>query len=157
MLGRYKISLMSSCLELGHARATYVKGTMKRQKSIYSKFIWTSWVESGVQLTQIALQPISGDLESNKISGGACPLTPLGGAHVSALLLMLSPPPNNSVLEPPLLENSQCTSCTQIGNVIFRHVGRKQESTFNSLMVRVLCLGNSSYTVWHVPDPLQNK
>ena len=35
-LGRYKISLMSSYLELGHVRATM----MKRQKSIYSKFIW---------------------------------------------------------------------------------------------------------------------
>ena len=34
MLGRYKILLMSSFLELGH-----MKGTTKRQKSIYSQFI----------------------------------------------------------------------------------------------------------------------
>ena len=47
-------------------------------KSIYSKVHLTSWVESGVQLTQIVLEPISEDLESKTISKGACPQTPLG-------------------------------------------------------------------------------
>ena len=52
VLGRYtlKISLMSSYFELRHVHLT-------------------SWVESGVQLTQIALEHISEDLESKKFAG----------------------------------------------------------------------------------------
>ena len=58
--------------------ACYMKGTMKRQKSIYHKFTCPAeW--NRVQLTQIALEPISEDLKSKKISGGwgggACPTT----------------------------------------------------------------------------------
>ena len=42
-------------------------------------------------MTQIALEPISEDVESKKFSGGGgdCPQTPLGGARISALLLTL--------------------------------------------------------------------
>ena len=41
-------------------------------------------------MTQIALEPISEDVESKKFSGGGdCSQTPLGGARISALLLTL--------------------------------------------------------------------
>ena len=73
MLGWYKISLMSSYLELGHARATWK--ARWRGRRVYIVHL-TSWVESGVQPTQIALEPISEDLESKQFSGGHAPRPP---------------------------------------------------------------------------------
>ena len=74
-------------------RACYMKGTMKRQKSIYHKFTCPAeW--NRVQLTQIALEPISEDLKSKKFSGGGhIPPPTLLTPHSYLTLPTLAPHP----------------------------------------------------------------
>ena len=69
-------------------RVCYVKGTMKRQKSIIVSLsdqlsIIRSSTDSDCTRTHLRGPRIK------KFSGGACPQTPLGGARISALLLTL--------------------------------------------------------------------